>query len=132
LNATNYTITSPPTRQYNCIAWAADDELHWWWPEPRAYWPLGVPMDTTLVAFIEAFRTIGYETCQDGSLESGLVKIALYARGSSITHAARQLPSGHWTSKLGEKEDIEHRTPDEVCGPVYGVVVQFLSRPISP
>ena len=27
-----------------------------------------------------------------------------------VTHAARQLPSGKWTSKLGDADDIEHNT----------------------
>jgi hypothetical protein len=42
-------------------------------------------------------------------------------------HAARQLPTGHWTSKLGESEDIEHRLHD-LEGLIYGQVVLVLAR----
>ena len=42
----------------------------------------------------------------------GVRKVVLYADGNEWTHAARQLPSGRWTSKLGDYEDIEHDTLD--------------------
>jgi len=48
------------------------------------------------------------------------------------THAARQLSSGQWTSKLGRSEGIEHDTPDDVAGGFYGEVVQFMKRAIAP
>jgi hypothetical protein len=52
------------------------------------------------------------------------------AYGSSwfYTHAARQLPTGKWTSKLGKAEDIEHDSPDDVAGGIYGEVVLFMRR----
>jgi hypothetical protein len=43
-------------------------------------------------------------------------------------HASRQLPSAKWTSKLGGSEDIEHDTPDDVAGGIYGEVVQIMKR----
>jgi hypothetical protein len=46
-------------------------------------------------------------------------------------HVARQEASGIWKSKLGRFEDIEHETPEELCGDginEYGVIVQFLQR----
>ena len=55
-----------------------------------------------------------------------LKKIAIFGMkesdGSvSPTHAARQLESGEWTSKLGKDfEDIPHTTLDALNGPVYG------------
>jgi len=42
------------------------------------------------------------------------------------------LPSGKWTSKLGRLEDIEHDTPDDVAGGVYGEVAGFMKRAILP
>jgi hypothetical protein len=48
------------------------------------------------------------------------------------THAALQLESGLWTSKLGEFEDINHLTPNAVAGPVYGGVLCYLERPRAP
>lgn len=120
-------ITSPPTRSYNCIAWAARDSERCWWPADGYYWPPDAPRATTIPAFIEAFRSLGYEVCATGDLEPGLEKVALYANQSTPTHAARQLPDGFWTSKLGELEDIRH-VLEQVEGDSYGHVVKFLSR----
>jgi hypothetical protein len=82
-----------------------------------------------LDAFIAAYTILGYEPCGDGLLEFGYEKVAIYLDGrGKPTHAARQLPSGTWTSKLGEGEDIEHTVPEAVMGDVYGTVGQFLRR----
>lgn len=124
-----YRITSKATETYNCIAWAAEDDTQPWWPSQDAFWPPGVPINTTVAAFIQAFGTLGYFPCSDGSLENGYIKVVLYALGADVKHAARQLPSGLWASKLGKAEDIEHDTPESLTGPVYGQVVQFLCRP---
>ena len=67
----------------------------------------------------------------DAGLEAGFVKVALYASGLFYTHAARQLPNGKWTSKLGRGEDIEHDSPDDVAGGVYGAVVGVMKRRIA-
>ncbi len=60
-------------------------------------------------------------------------KIALYAKivdqMEGVTHAARQLPCGKWTSKLGDWEDIVHPKLDALEGPEYGKVICYLSRP---
>jgi len=53
----------------------------------------------------------------------------MFARAGAPTHAARQLPSGRWSSKLGPMEDIEHELQD-VTGSVYGSVVLVLKRPL--
>jgi len=70
----------------------------------------------------------GYDECTDDSLEEGVEKVALYGSGLLYTHAARQLPDGRWTSKLGKAEDIGHDTSDAVAGELYGEVVQFMKR----
>ena len=128
-------VTSRASRRYNCIAWAARDVFNNWWPDPMGigYWPVGIPRDVTVDAFMQAYGTFGYKLCYDGSLEDGLEKIAIFGigpEGSEIpTHAALQLESGEWTSKLGPFEDVRHTTVDAVRGPVYGKVVCFMSRP---
>jgi len=127
-----YLITSDSADEYNCIAWAANDTERWWWPHPDAYWPTGIPRVETLENFIRVFQSLGYEPCEDGALEDGYSKVAIYLNAQGIpTHMARQLLSGKWTSKLGEAWDIEHQTVQGVEGKTYGQVGQYLKRAIK-
>lgn len=132
LTPNNHRDTSPRDHRYNCIAWAVEDTDHWW--QPGEYWqPSDWPRDDAGIGALEnAFRFLGYETCPDGNLEPGFQKVALYAKAGFIyTHAARQLASGKWTSKLGGNIDIEHDTPDAIAGGVYGEVHQFMKRSVG-
>ena len=125
---------SPRTRRYNCYAFAAGDDTRRWEPDPynQYYWPSGVIRDYTLDAFIEAYRTIGYELCPDGSLDSACEKIVMYVGSRGIVeHVARQGPDGRWISKLGEEEDIIHRTPDSLTSADYGRPVCFMARAVG-
>jgi hypothetical protein len=124
-----YRITSPPDPVYNCISHAAGVTNVWWWPDPDGfeYWPPGVVRERTLVAFTQAFGTLGYVPCGNGVLEPGWEKIAIYETDEGPTHAARQLENGLWTSKLGPDDDIEH-VIEGLVGASYGSVVQFLRR----
>ena len=127
----NYRVTSPDTRRYNCIAWAAGDAENWWWPTSQGeviHWPTGSPREETLAAFEAAFATLGYAVCDTEQPEDGFEKVALFAYSDGRpTHAARLLDTGFWTSKLGEREDIEHRLHD-LAGDVYGRVVLIMKR----
>lgn len=106
------------------------DTHHWW--QPGLYWPVEASRDSHGVGALEdAFKALGYEECADGRPEPGFEKIALYGSALIYTHAARQLPDGSWTSKLGKAEDIEHETADDVAGGVYGEVVEFMRRPVA-
>jgi hypothetical protein len=132
LNAENCIITSSASTKYNCIAWAAGNSARWWWPDALEsyYWPSGVPREETVEAFLGAYATLGYVECPDASFEPGFQKIALYAKGLSMkpTHAALQLPSGRWTSKLGALEDVDHSDLAALQGPAYGSAVRYLKR----
>jgi hypothetical protein len=129
LQQEGYTETSPASSEYNCIAWAANRTDTSWWPDPQGvgYWPEGVPRTETLDAFHMAFESIGYSRCANGQLEPGFEKVALYALAGQPKHAARQLPDGRWTSKLGKYIDISHALGG-VEGPVYGQVAGYLKR----
>jgi hypothetical protein len=126
---------------YNCIAWAAQDTHHWWWPSPDGYWLAWIePREATVFCFIKTFRWLGYRICAGSSREFGFHKLALYAIHHSHTpmpvptalqelddlweptHMARQLPNGTWSSKCGPNEDITHYTLDalESYGLTYG------------
>ena len=71
--------------------------------------PEGAPRNESVEAFTIAFGQLGYTTCEDGTLESGFEKVAIYEANNVVTHMARQLDTGMWTSKLGNGEDIEHK-----------------------
>jgi len=110
-NATSFIIKSHATPNYNCIAWAAEEDDRWWWPDSfgDCYWPESVPRRRSLESFIEAYKSLNYDICFDMRLESGFKKIAIYVDGNNLpTHAARQLADGVWTSKLGQFCDVEH------------------------
>ena len=132
LRSTPYWATSPADPDYNCIAWAAEDSSNYWWPVgegPRIFWPPAVPREETVAAFEAVFRMLGYTVAADESLEPGFEKVALFANGDGEpTHAARQLSSGLWASKIGKLEDIEHQLW-ALEGDTYGRVVLILTRP---
>ena len=131
LRGTTYHIAGPPDPIYNCIAWAAGATDAWWWPlgePPRVHWPTGVPHEETMEAVQAAFETLGYVVCDNAQPEPGFEKVALYANTERFpTHAARQLPGGRWTSKLGQLERIEHALRD-LEGKEYGTVALVMKR----
>jgi hypothetical protein len=125
---------SPPTpdRDYNCVAFAADDMERIWWPGLfETYWPIDEE-DETLENFEKAFGTLGYQRCGDDSLEPGYEKVAFYADNEGPQHAAKQLPDGRWKSKLGsDLDDVEHNTVRGAECRLYGKAVLFMKREIS-
>lgn len=126
----NCRVTSPRDTNYNCIAWSVGDVSRWW--EPGLYWPQSSP-DRELgpQVLVEMFRCLGFEECESPDLEPGFDKVAVYGNSLFYTHAARQLPSGKWTSKLGKCEDVEHNSPDDVSGGVYGELLHIMKRRVS-
>lgn len=139
LTPSDYRLASPVDGTYNCIAYAANDLENWWWPTPKPiggyYWPPNAPREVTLRAFKIAFEGLGYSECIHGRLEKGVEKVAIYvAATGEPTHAARQLPTGAWVSKLGPNVDIEHSHPDAVGGDDghgYGQVAIYLARTLE-
>ena len=125
-----YLITSPVDEDYNCIAWAAGDAGRWWWPDAAdlTYWPPGLPREESLDAFRAAFATLGYGPCGPDDAEPGFERVAVFCdEAGRPTHAARQMPDGRWTSKLGELVDIEHEL-SALAGAQYGTVALVLRR----
>ena len=138
MNPGGFDCTSDATLQYNCIAWAAGKQNEPWWPTDQIkgyFWPQGLPLEPidqeTVENFVKAFETEGYAVCPDGQIELGFDKVAIYADPNTRRplHAARSLPHGVWSSKLGDNEDIEHNTLESIAGKEYGVPVAFLKRP---
>ena len=127
-----YIVTSPKNNKQNCIAYAAGDDLRWWWPlpadVPEVYWPAGAAREETVAAFQQAFESLGCAVCDDAQPEPGFEKIALFANEQGVPlHAARQHDNGRYRSKIGELEDIEHDLHD-LEGVEYGSVVLIMKR----
>ena len=122
--------TSPMTPYYNCIAWAFGDDTKWYWPDSQNiyYWPPEIQRTEKLESFIELFKLTGYQVCESSELEINFEKVAIYTNAQGVpTHAARQLPNGLWTSKLGRAHDISHTLFSMENGP-YGNAVVFMKR----
>ena len=130
LRTAGYRVTSPATPSYNCFAWAGEDTRNWWQPlELHGYfWPAEIPAELTLESLAAVYQGLGYSACDSAEFELGFEKIAIYAEPDGTpTHAARQISSGAWTSKLGELEDIEHLTLASL-ETFYGKVRKILRR----
>lgn len=125
-----YSVESVETWDYNCIAFAADIQDQWWWPDANGdcEWPPGVKREVTLERFIEAYGTRGYKKCWFSLCQRRFERIAIYTLNGIPTHAAKQLPDGRWKSKLGPWEDIEHKTIKAVEEYIYGKAVVYMKR----
>ena len=131
LTASTYRITSEITEDYNCFAWAAHETRKRFDPTalPDCDWLPTVPRTPEVDSFVSLYLCFGFESCTNGLLQEGVEKIAIYVdHNGEPTHAARQLASGKWTSKLGDFEDIEHETLSGLEGTRYGTACVFLQR----
>jgi hypothetical protein len=135
-----FRTTSKATKRYNCIAWAAGIDDLWIQPdryptgEPDRtyYWPQGVSQKGDLNSYIELFEKIyGFEKCENGNLEQGYVKIALFYTRKLGIHATRQLSDGLWTSKVGAGVDASHWI-ETYAGGCFGIVEQYMRKVGSP
>ena len=132
LAESHFRVTSPATGLYTCIGYAAGDAERVWnpdpWPEGLFYWPPGAPREDTVAGWTRAFEALGYQPCETRELQPGVEKVAIYVdSGGAPQHVARQLATGHWTSKIGKMEDIEHEL-DGLEGESYGTVAPVLCR----
>ncbi|BAU12608.1 unknown protein [Leptolyngbya sp. NIES-3755] len=145
----NCRITSPSTPNYNSIAWAAGENERNWQPLAmgRYYWPVGIPRENTLQAWIRVYRSLGFEvdSMQRLNYERGTERIAIYADGDDRPcHVARQITEemivkyplganfrkdqGKWISKITDQEDICHDTVSDIEGRL-GYVITVMMRP---
>lgn len=127
---TGYKVISPATKKYNCIGWSLGLIDYWVWPNDRSFWPEDLIRDNKLSIFVKLYQELEYVICDNDRLEVDYEKIAIYIMPGTniVTHAARQLETGKWTSKIGEYKDIEHNTLDCLTGSVYGMVSTVMKR----
>lgn len=130
LREANLTRTSVVDAKYNCAAWAVGIDHVQWWPYKKPYyWPSNVPREETVEAFLAAYATCGFASCDSGRRERGYFKLAIYTDESGKpTHVARQLRDGRWASKLGDLRDIEHKTLNDLAGGEYGEPVAYMRK----
>lgn len=102
-------------------------------PVPGYYWPPGAIEGDGLDALVSAFEAIGYEMCTCGESQvEGFEKVVLYVDSDGDwTHAAKQLEDGEWSSKLGDEEDIQHRSPHGLASKAYGSAVCYMRRRLA-
>lgn len=131
----DYSVTSPSTDDYNCIAWAAGRDDVWAWPGEERYhwWPPDLARNPTLAGLADWFRSLGYEPTDSLDFEEGYERVVLYSLADGTpTHAARQTGPGSWTSKIGQAEDISHRSAHVLeVDSGYGRVKVVLRRPVT-
>ncbi|MCL2640542.1 MAG: hypothetical protein FWD53_06840 [Phycisphaerales bacterium] len=127
------TRTSEATRDYNCFAYVAGDTKRQWACLPilprGVYWPPGIERkENDVWSVIFAYKTLGYDLCDDGKLEANVEKIAIYVDAEDRPlHAAIQRENGEWQSKLGRDIDVSHSL-ESLEGGLYGKAKYFMSR----
>lgn len=130
LDTSGYEVTSDPDRFYNCFAWGAEDTDNRWEPttaDDRVWFAKSTAPNVS--NFVETYGYVGFvEEATTAELEDGIEKLALYVLDGEVTHAARQLEDGSWTSKLGNREDVTHRSLECLQGDEYGYVERILQR----
>ena len=77
-----FQVTSPLSRRYHCIAWAAGRNDKWWWPV-GACWPGRQVTDESLGTFVEAFSKLGYLPSDSDGFEGGIEKVAILSMGEA-------------------------------------------------
>lgn len=73
--------------------------------------------------------TLGYDLTDGIWPEAGYERVVFYMSSDRVTHLARELPDGRWTSKLGESWDIAHDDPGALTGSDYGEPAFAMRRP---
>jgi len=81
----NHRITSPPTPDYNCIAWANGDTTRWW--QPGVFCPVHASPDDCGIGILEQMLvSAGYTDCaMDASLEPAFARSPCIVSVASFT-----------------------------------------------
>lgn len=134
LNSTNWKPASEFDPYYNCVSFAAGDTKRKWefLDPPGYYWPPNVDEGDELTVLIKCFESLGYEKCDNGNPEKYYEKVALYGfvDRDDWQHAAYRKGNDWWASKIGELEDILHKSESLLEGESYGSVYCYLKRRI--
>jgi hypothetical protein len=129
----SFVVTSP-CDFYNCVSHALGRTTGLIWPSQLdAEWPADIAYSDHISSFTKMLARHGYEPCTSSNIEVGHEKIALYTKDGFVKHAARQMDSGRWTSKLGYKDyDIAHHSLADLEGKCYGHARHFFHKASKP
>ena len=135
LGGVGYRDTSEETIVYNCLAWALGINWTRYDPEPKCagyYWFPGLPRKWDVPTIRLLFEKHGYVIADNYDLEAGFEKVVFFTDDAGIPqHFARQLPSGKWTSKMGDLNDIEHDSLNSIANSIYGSPGLVLKRNVA-
>lgn len=146
LAGADYRVTSASTKTYNCVAWSVDDFERCWSPMPGIpsaiggaiepiggyHWPKDLPALMGIETLKELFRRRGFSACETTNPEDGVEKVAIYGDEIICTHVAVQRLGEPWTSKMGDRADIEHTQAAAIeCG-LVGQIQAVLRRATNP
>ena len=97
------------------------------------FWPVDSSREDHGVGnVVEAFRSLGYEECDDGAQEEGFEKLALYGSAMMYTHAARATDRrklDQQAGTIGGHLRTQRPKRSKAVGD-YGEVVQYMKRPL--
>ncbi len=123
-----FEITSPKTSEYNCLAWALDDNTKWYESDDDYYWFNGIARNNTLNTIQAIFENLGFQRTDNIEFQLGIERIALFSKDNDeCLHLASQIDNDKWTSKLGSSYDVIHSLKSIENG-IYGKAVVFLER----
>jgi HNH endonuclease len=124
---------APESLKYNSFAWALGETDRWWYPDETGvcYWPEFVERTNNLATFKTAFASRGFSESDTSIFELGFDKIALHVDEiDQVSHAARMLADGKWSSKLGALEVYQYDDVNLLV-PLYGRVAMYTKRPAA-
>ena len=127
----DWCVIGPATDTYNCIAWSVGDTSQWIWNQVDGY---GDNDGTVSISDFDAFYQAA-EGLIPSDHPSSNTRVALFAKGTDPTHAARMNPASAscgavpFTSKLGKYLRVSHDLYQLEGGPTYGDVVRYYDVP---
>lgn len=147
LRSHGYKVSSETTDdkpvKYNCVAFAAGGDTKFWWEpstfnskpvkRPGRFWPDGIDTDDSIETYVKVFESLGYSVCKNEIRDCIKVdllyeKVIIYGYPErAFSHVAYQLYFG-WVSKLGDWQDIKHKTFNGLEGDYYGNVAVVMKR----
>ena len=134
INGINFKIVEQDDINFNCIAHSLGIRNMSIWPAKLELWvwDKSLPYINTINNFVNLYRKFNYEICEDSSWEPDYDKIALYISilscRNTVSHAAKQIDSYWWSSKMGGDELFEHDL-EAIENKNVGTKYVFLKRP---